>query len=30
VPLGHMERPEDVAYVIGFLASDWAGDQRYW
>jgi NAD(P)-dependent dehydrogenase (short-subunit alcohol dehydrogenase family) len=25
VPLGRMERPEDVAYVIGFLASDRAG-----
>src|SRR5499426_2209493 len=25
VPLGRMERPEDVAHVIGFLASDRAG-----
>jgi meso-butanediol dehydrogenase/(S,S)-butanediol dehydrogenase/diacetyl reductase len=25
VPLGRMERPEDVANVIGFLASDRAG-----
>jgi meso-butanediol dehydrogenase / (S,S)-butanediol dehydrogenase / diacetyl reductase len=25
VPLGRMERPEDVAAVIGFLASDRAG-----
>jgi NAD(P)-dependent dehydrogenase (short-subunit alcohol dehydrogenase family) len=25
VPLGRMERPEDVARVIGFLASDQAG-----
>jgi NAD(P)-dependent dehydrogenase (short-subunit alcohol dehydrogenase family) len=25
VPLGRMERPEDVASVIGFLASDRAG-----
>jgi NAD(P)-dependent dehydrogenase (short-subunit alcohol dehydrogenase family) len=25
VPLGRMEQPEDVAKVIGFLASDRAG-----
>jgi 3-oxoacyl-[acyl-carrier protein] reductase len=25
VPLGRMERPEDVARVIGFLASERAG-----
>jgi meso-butanediol dehydrogenase / (S,S)-butanediol dehydrogenase / diacetyl reductase len=25
VPLGRMERAEDVAYVIGFLASDRPG-----